>query len=219
MTGKLVENSYLSALALQYPVEEEASLRQFLGWFNGSILVLSFIFQTFFNDRIIAEYGLRVSLAILPVILGVLAITVIAVGLLSGQTLASGAFFTFFLFVALSKLFITFLRDALENPAFKLYFMTLETKIRFDIQAKIEGVIVESAKVIAGAVVLTLITFGLATIVNFYYILVVVIGGWLFLGAKLYAEYRNRIRAKLESKDVALEEVLKSVGYEIREIE
>jgi AAA family ATP:ADP antiporter len=203
----LVENSYLSALAMQYPVEEEASLRQFLGWFNGSILMLSFIFQTFFNDRIIAEYGLRVSLAILPVILGVLAIAVILVGLLSGQTLASGAFFTFFLFVALSKLFITFLRDALENPAFKLYFMTLETKIRFDIQAKIEGVVVESAKVIAGAVILTLITFSLASIVNFYYILMVVIGGWLYLGGKLYAEYRNRIRAKLENKDIDLEEI------------
>ena len=203
----LVENSYLSALATQYPVEEEASLRQFLGWFNGAILILSFIFQTFFNDRIIAEYGLRVSLAILPVILGVLAVAVILVGLLSGQTLASGAFFTFFLFVALSKLFITFLRDALENPAFKLYFMTLSNKIRFDIQAKIEGVVVESAKVVAGSVVLTLIALSLASIVNFYYILIFVIAGWLYLGSKLYAEYRNRIREKLETKDIDIDEL------------
>ena len=203
----LVENSYLAALSEQYPVEQEASLREFLGWFSGSILILSFIFQTFFNDRIIAEYGLRVSLTILPVILGVLTLAVILVGTLSGQSAAVGTFFTFFLFVALSKLFITFLRDALENPAFKLYFMTLENRIRFDIQAKIEGVVVEFAKVLAGGAIILLGLLTFFELVHYYYILLFVIVGWIFLAGKLYSEYRDRIRAKLESQDVALEEM------------
>jgi AAA family ATP:ADP antiporter len=203
----LVENSYLSALSEQYPVEEEASLRQFLGWFSGSILVLSFIFQTFFNDRIIAQYGLRIALTILPVILGVLTILLIIVGNLTGQTAASGVYFTFFLFVALNKLFITFLRDALENPAFKLYFMTLENKFRFDIQAKIEGVVVELAKVIAGGMIILLGFLSFFELIHYYYILIFVIVGWIYLAGKLYAEYRNRIRAKLESQDIALEDI------------
>ncbi len=203
----LVENSYLSALSEQYPVEEEASLRQFLGWFSGSILVLSIIFQTFFNDRIIAEYGLRVALTILPVILGVLTITLIVVGNLTGQSAAAGVFFTFFLFVSLNKLFITFLRDALENPAFKLYFMTLGNNIRFDIQAKVEGVVVELAKVIVGGLIILLGFLSFFELIHFYYILLFVIVGWIYLAGKLYAEYRNRIRAKLESKEIAEDEI------------
>ena len=203
----LVENSYLSALSEQYPVEEEASLRQFLGWFSGSILVLSFIFQTFFNDRIIAVYGLRVALSILPVILGVLTIGVIVVGNLSGESAATGVVFTFFLFVSLNKLFVTFLRDALENPAFKLYFMTLDNTVRFDIQAKIEGVVVELAKVIVGGLIILLGLLSFFELIHYYYILPFVIAGWLYLAGRLYAEYRNRIHAKLESKDVAEDEI------------
>jgi len=203
----LVENSYLSALSEQYPASEEASLRQFLGWFSGSILVLSFIFQTFFNDRIIAEYGLRVALTILPVILGLLTLAVIFVGNLTGQTAAAGVYFTFFLFVALNKLFITFLRDSLENPAFKLYFMTLENRIRFDIQAKIEGVVVEMAKVLVGGLIILLGLLSYFELIHFYYILLFVIAGWIYLAGKLYAEYRNRIRAKLEGEDIALDEI------------
>jgi len=203
----LVENGYLSVLNDQYPKEEEASLRQFLGWFNGSILILSFVFQTFFNDRIIAEYGLRVSLTILPVILGVLTIFVIVIGNVFGFDPSSPKFFLFFLFIALSKLFVSFLRDALENPAFKLYFMTLDNKIRFDIQAKVEGVVVEFAKAVTAGLILL---FGLLTffeIIDYSYIVILVVLGWIYYGGKLYSEYRNRIRIKLESQDISIEEM------------
>ncbi len=194
----LVQNSYLNVLSDRYPTEEDSL--KFLAWINGSILFLSFVFQTFFNDRIIAEYGLRVSLSILPAILSVIALTVIIIA-------HFGDVESFFLFVVLSKLFITFLRDALENPAFKLYFMTLENKIRFDIQAKIEGVVVEIAKAIAGGLILLLIAYALSDIINLYYILVFIILGWIYLAGKLYTEYRNRIRAKLENEEIAVEEM------------
>ena len=203
----LIENSFLSVLSDRYPAEEEVSLTRFLGWFNGTILILSFVFQTFFNDRIIAEYGLRVSLTILPVILGVITLVIIFVGNMTGGTVASGSMILFFLFVSLSKLFITFLRDALENPAFKLYFMTLDTKIRFDIQAKIEGVVVEFAKVIGGGIIILLGLLSFFQVIHYYYILFFVIIGWAYLAGKLYAEYRNRIRDKLENEDIELEEM------------
>ncbi len=203
----LVENSFLAVLSDRYPPEEEASLASFLGWFNGSILILSFVFQTFFNDRIIAEYGLRVSLTILPVILGVITLAVIFVGNITGQSVAAGSVIAFFLFIALSKLFITFLRDALENPAFKLYFMTLDNKIRFDIQAKIEGVVVEFAKVIAGGVIILLGLLSFFEVIHYYYILIFVIVGWVYLAGKLYAEYRNKIRDKLENQDIDQDEM------------
>ncbi len=206
----LVENSYLASLSLQYPADEERSLRQFLGWFNGSILMLSFIFQTFFNDRIIAEYGLKVSLMILPLILSVFSVVIIVLALVydigGGQTDVN-VLYLFFIFVALSKLFITFLRDALENPTFKLYFMTLDTKIRFDIQAKIEGVVVELAKVVGGAIIIGLGLLPFFEIDHYYYILVFVIAGWIYAASRLYAEYRQRIKSKLENKEIVEDEL------------
>ena len=203
----LVENSYLSVLSVQYPESEETSLTTFLGWFNGSILILSFIFQTFFNDRIIAQYGLRVSLTILPVLLGVLTIIVLVIGNVMGYTSASLHFFWFFLFVALSKLFVTFLRDALENPAFKLYFMTLQNSVRFDVQTKVEGVVVEFAKTLTGGVLLLLASLTFFELVHYSYIVLFVVGVWIYLTGKLYSEYRNRIRIKLESQDISMDEM------------
>ena len=203
----LVENSYLSVLSIKYPPSEETSLSTFLGWFNGSILILSFVFQTFFNDRIIAQYGLRVSLTILPVILGALTFVVLIVGNVMGYTEESGYFFWFFLFIALSKLFTAFLRDALENPAFKLYFMTLQNKKRFDIQTKVEGVVVEFAKTITGGVLLILASLTFFDLIHYSYIVLFVIAVWIFVTGKLYAEYRNRIRIKLESQDIAIDEM------------
>jgi HEAT repeat protein len=203
----LVENSYLSVLSDQYPASEEASLTTFLGWFNGSILVFSFVFQTFFNDRIIAQYGLRVSLTILPVILGVLTLVVLLVGNILGYTNASPYFFWFFLFVALSKLFVSFLRDALENPAFKLYFMTLKNSMRFDVQTKVEGVVVEFAKTLTGGVLLLLASLTFFELIHYSYIVLAVIAVWIYITGKLYAEYRNRIRIKLESQDISMAEM------------
>jgi len=93
----LVENSYLTVLNDQYPGDSEVELRSFIGWFNGSILILSFIFQTFFNDRIIANYGLKVSLLILPVVLVFFSVISILAGTFFGFTIDSPNFIWFFL--------------------------------------------------------------------------------------------------------------------------
>jgi len=205
----LVENSYLTVLNDQYPGDSEVELRSFIGWFNGSILILSFIFQTFFNDRIIANYGLKVSLLILPVVLVFFSVISILAGTFFGFTIDSPNFIWFFLFIALSKLFHNFLRDALENPTFKLYFMPLDVKIRFDIQAKVEGVVQELAKFIAGGLILLLGLLAFFELIHYSYVLIMIIGVWIYFTGKLYIEYRNRIRSKLESQDASSEELLR----------
>jgi len=213
----LVENSYLTVLNNQY--QEENELRSFIAWFNGSILVLSFIFQTFFNDRIIANYGLKVSLLILPVVLSFFTVISIAAGTLFGFTITSSNFFWFFLFIALSKLFATFLREALENPTYKLYFMPLDNKIRFDIQAKVEGVVNEFAKFFAGGVMILLGLLTFFELIHFSYFLVLIIIGWGYITGKLYNEYRNRIKDKLESQDVSSEKLLRPQTVIVDELE
>ncbi len=205
----LVENTYLTVLTIQYPdtVEGKIQLTQFLGWFNGAILILSFIFQTFFNDRIIADYGLKVSLMILPIILGVITLIIIGTSFIVDYSVGSSGFYIFFIFIAISKLFVTFLREALENPTFKIYFMTLKSNIRFDIQTKIEGVVNEFAKALTASVILVIGFFSFFDTIYFSYLVVIVIVGWVFMAAKLYAEYRNRLRVNLEAKQVNIEEI------------
>ena len=60
-------------------------------------------------------------------------------------------FILFFVLIAVGKAFTASLKDALENPAFKLFFLPLDIKIRFDIQTRIEGVVNEVAVFFAGA--------------------------------------------------------------------
>ena len=200
-----VENSYLTVLNERYSGAEAANqLATFISWFNGTILILSFIFQTFFNDRIIANYGLKISLLISPIILAGFTIVVIGVGNLLGYSPEDDQYFWFFLFMALSKLFVTFLKDALESPAFKLYFMPLDEKIRFDAQARVEGVVNEIARVAAGAIISLIALVAVVEIVHYSYVLVGIILLWIFVTGRLYNEYRKRIRLKLESQDATL---------------
>ena len=205
----LVENTYLTVLTIQYPdsVQGEIQLRQFLGWFNGAILILSFIFQTFFNDRIIADYGLRISLTILPVILGVITLLILGIYFVFGYDTNTSGFYLFFVFVAISKLFVAFLRDALENPTYKIYFMTLKSSIRFDIQTKIEGVVNETAKLVTAGIILLLGFLTYFEIIYYSYLIILVVIGWAILAGKLYAEYRNKLRDNLESKQITIEEI------------
>jgi len=205
----LVENSYLTVLAIQYPntLEGNAELRQFLGLFNGAILILSFIFQTFFNDKIIADYGLKVSLMILPIILGVITVIILGTSFILGFDVEGSGFYVFFVFIAISKLFVTFLRDALENPTFKIYFMTLKSNVRFDIQTKIEGVVNESAKALTAGLILVIALLTFFETIHYYYIIIFVVVGWVITAGKLYTEYRNRLRENLESKQVNIEEI------------
>ena len=205
----LVENTYLTVLTIQYPdtAQGEVELRQFLGWFNGAILILSFIFQTFFNDRIIADYGLRISLTILPVILGFITLLIMGIYYVFGYQEGTSGFYLFFVFVAISKLFVAFLRDALENPTYKIYFMTLKSSIRFDIQTKIEGVVNETAKLVTAGIILSLGFLAFFELIHYSYLIVLVVIGWGVLASKLYAEYRNRLRDNLESKQITIEEI------------
>ncbi len=205
----LVENSYLTVLTVQFPdtLEGKTYLTRFLALFNGAILILSFVFQTFFNDKIIADYGLKISLMILPIILGIITLLILATSFIIEFDDSSSGFYIFFIFVAISKLFVTFLRDSLENPTFKIYFMTLKANIRFDIQTKIEGVVNELAKAITAGLILIVGFFAFFEIIHFYYIIVLVVIGWLIFAAKLYKEYRNRLRKNLESKQINIEEL------------
>lgn len=195
----------------QYPNQRE--LTDFLAYFNGAIYLLSLLMQTFINDKIIGNYGIRVSLYVLPIIVGIFAVGSLITGVVFGYdlALAPSTFIFFFLFMALTRLFNATLRDSLENPVFKLLFIPLDSRYRFGIQAKVEGVVNESGRFIAG---ISIFLFALIPFFNLLWIpglLLLLVGAYFIVGNKLYNGYKNKIRAKLETPEFVQDKL--EVGF------
>jgi len=195
----IIHFSFLTATDFYFSSEQQ--LVSFLGIFNGSIMIFSLLMQTFVNDRLIAMYGLRTALLVLPVVLFLLTIVSIIIGSAFGIIPGSPDFAWYFLFIALSKLFMDSLKDALETPSFKLFFMPLDIRIRFDIQAKVEGVVNEASRFIASIVILVLGLLTFFEIIHFSYLLIAVIFVWVYITNKLYQEYRHNVKKKLQGHE------------------
>ncbi len=176
----------------QYPDEQD--LTNFNSFFTGAVYGLSLIMQTFINNRIISNYGLRISLFLLPLVVGLFALGALVAGIASGA-----GFIYFFLFVALSRLFNWTLRDSLENPIFKLFFIPLDNRYKFNIQAKVEGLVNESARFVAGVLIFGFAFIPQFKIVHISALMLVLIVAYIFIINNIYQGYRNKIRHKLET--------------------
>ncbi|MFZ5973038.1 MAG: cyclic nucleotide-binding domain-containing protein [Bacteroidota bacterium] len=203
--------SFQTLINQQYTSERE--LTNFLAYFNGAIYALSLVMQTFVNDKILSNYGIRVSLFILPALVGIFAVasTLIAIFLGFDQVTSPETFIFFFLSVALMRLFNAMIKDSLENPVFKLLFIPMDSRYRFGIQAKLEGAVNEFGRFVAGAIL-----FGLALIPLFkvYWIpvfILVLAAVYFFVVRNLYNGYRTKIRAKLESSELNQDRL--EIGY------
>ncbi len=185
----------------QYPDQRE--LTNFLAYFNGAIYLLSLVMQTFVNERIITNYGIRISLYVLPVVVGIFAAIALFTGIFFGYdiVLTPATFIFFFLFSSLTRLFNAMLRDSLENPVFKLLFIPLDSHLRFGIQAKVEGVVNETGRLVGGIFIFAFSLISFFSISWIPGIILLLVGAYFLVGGKLYNGYRNKIRSKLESSD------------------
>ena len=191
--------TFQTLLNKEYPNQRD--LTNFLAYFNGAIYALSLFMQIFVNDKILGTYGIRISLFVLPAVLAIMAFGSVFSGVFFGYSLEENpqTFIYFFLFVALTRLFNIMLRDSLENPVYKLLFIPIDSRYRFGIQAKVEGVVNETGRLIAGVFIFL---FALIPFFTLLWIPVIVLG-LLFLyflvTNNLYTEYKNKIRSKLEN--------------------
>jgi hypothetical protein len=203
--------SFQNLLNQQYP--DQRDLTNFLAYFNGAIYGLSLVMQTFVNDKILSNYGIRFSLFILPILVGLFAVASSLIGMFLGYDplLTPETFIFFFLSVALMRLFNAMIKDSLENPVFKLLFIPLDSRYRFGIQAKLEGVVNEFGRFIAGSIIFG---FALVPIFKAYWIpiLILVLALiYIFVVRNLYNGYRNKIRSKLESSEFSQDRL--EIGY------
>lgn len=191
---------FLSATETMYP--DEAELRNFLSFFGGFIMIVSFLIQSFLNDIIIGKYGLKVSLMVMPFILIIFTLGAIGTGHIFGYEVKDkeGFYVFFFVFSALGRLFTASLKDTLENPAFKLFFLPFDIKIRFDVQSKIEGVVNEVAVLVAGAMQIGLGFLAFFKLIHYLYFVMAIAFVIIYFAGKLFAEYKNALKSTLKDQ-------------------
>lgn len=207
-TLMLSQFSFQTLVQQQYPDQNE--LTRFNSFFTGAVYGLSLIMQTFINNRIISNYGLRIALFILPVVVGVFALSATGIGAIFGydKLLAPAGFIYFFLFIALTRLFNWTLRESLENPVFKLLFIPLDTRLRFHAQSKVEGVINEASRFVAGILIFSFAFIPFFKLIHIPVLITLLVGAYLVVVYKLYNGYRGKIRQKLEAVNDSKQEKL-----------
>lgn len=198
-----MDYTFLSATETMYP--EEQDLANFLSFFSGTVIVVSFLIQSFINDIIIGKFGLKVALMTMPLILILFTVGAIIVGHIFGYETKSAEYIMFFVLISVGKLFTAALKDALENPAFKLFFLPIDIKIRFDIQTRIEGVVNEVATFLAGAAQMALGLLVFFKLIHYSYFILLLAAGIIYMAGKLFEEYKKTLKTTLEKQKANLE--------------
>ena len=157
----------------------------------GILMLFTFAFKTFVFGKLMEMYGLKVNLLILPFLLIFFTIIASISGTFFGYEGQGSGFEMFFIFIAISKLFAQSLRMAIEVPAFKLLYQPLDINIKFDVQAKIDGTVNEFSALVGGLVLMGLSLLPFIKIIHYSYVLVAIIGIYIFISFKLYAKYQE----------------------------
>ncbi len=134
---RFIDYSFLMVSSTTFSNE---GLPVFLSLFEATIVIFSYLFATFAADRIQEEYGLRVSLLLNPLLALIFTASALALGFFFGYDPTQGPIIFFFIMVAMSKLIANSLRDALDTPVFKFYYVPIEKSIKlFQMNPSVSG--------------------------------------------------------------------------------
>ncbi len=190
-----IQYTFLSVAHEQYP--DSTELAMFLGVFNGTMMIFTILVKTMVYSKMVKTYGLKLVLAISPILLCVFGIIASLIGTFVGFDAAAGNFAFFFLIISLTKLFSKALKDSIEVPSFKILYQSLDKRVRYDVQARVDGTINEIAAVTAGLVLVILSALDFIKIIHFIYVLVFILIIWSIVSFRLYNEYKSALRASL----------------------
>ena len=194
---RFVDYSFFNAITNQYAANPEY-LPYFLSLFEGTIVIFSFIFTTFVTDKINKDYGLRVSLLINPVLLLIFTGGAFALGLFFGYDSGAGStLFFFFIMIAMSKLFINSMKEAIDDPTFKFYYVPIDKSIKIDAQTKIEGIVIGIGSTIAGGLIVLINSFEIFNLLSVTLFTIPILLIWYWVTGRMYKGYRETLQNSL----------------------
>jgi len=214
---RFVDYSFFNVSVAQF---DNQSLPTFLSLFEATIVVFSFMFTTFLTDRIAQDYGLRVAMIITPMVIAIFTVGAFLLGSFFGfDAVVSGktTVIYFFIAIAMSKLFINSLRDALDTPIFKFYYVPLDKTIKIDVQTKIEGFVFALGSAVAGGLIVLINSFHFFNLLSVSAFTALLLAIWYFTSNRMYHGYRHTLQSSLIKnkhaieKDVVKEYTLDSV--------
>ncbi|MFZ5941171.1 MAG: HEAT repeat domain-containing protein [Bacteroidota bacterium] len=85
----------------------------------------------------------------------------------------------------------------MEVPSMKILYQSLDSRERYDIQARIDGTVNEITAFSAGLIMAGLAMLSFVHIIHFTYILIFVLAAWVFIGLALYRRYRLSLEESL----------------------
>lgn len=196
--------SFLSVTRIKYPDPKE--LAAFLGAFIAFANIFSFAIRSFVYNKIIENYGLKVTLMLVPILLGLFTVLAIIVGTVFGTSPEKDGFIFFFILIALSRLMYLTLRESVQLQTFEVMYQSLNKSIRFLVQAAIDGMVNEFAAIFSGILLVGLSFLTGIGILHYTYLLFAFIAVWTYVAARLYREYHSSLERSLaETKNSQIE--------------
>jgi ATP:ADP antiporter, AAA family len=192
-----VDYSFLNVTMLYNQGDSQDSLTKFISYFEMTIVIFAFLFDQLATDRIIKEYGMRVSLLINPLLIGLFTVCAFVLGSAFGYTKESSFFTIFFIIIAVSKLFLRSLKETIDETSFKLHLLPIESNIRIDVQTKITGTVTAFASLVAGGLIYLITNmeaFGLLSITMFT---IPFLAGWYFVTNRMHNSYKETLQNAL----------------------
>lgn len=203
---RFLDYSFFNVTSKQFSSEE---LPNFISLFEGTIVVFGFLFTTFITDRIMQDYGLRVSLIINPLLLMLFTGGAAIIGLSFGIVGDSAIYF--FLMIAMSKLFVNSLKGALDDPVYKMYYIPMDRSIKLDAQTKIEGIVTGVASIVGGGLIVLVNSFFAQNLLFITFFTLPLLALWYWVTNRMYKGYRETLQSSLEKNRKVVE------GHETRE--
>lgn len=191
----LIYSSFFDVTKLNYPAENDRAV--FLSMFLAVVMIFSFVIKAFLFGKITNMYGIKVSLLLTPVVVGVIALFASILGTVFGYTPEMNHFTLFFLMVCMARLFSHSLSMSIEGPVTKILYQPIDKSRRYDAQSKIDGTVNEFSSVLSGVILIGLSKLTFFKSLHITYVVVALIIVWGYIIVKLYQGYRNTLQETL----------------------
>lgn len=193
--SRFVDYSFFNVTTNQFNKDD---LPYFLSYFEATIVIFSFLFTTFATDKINQDYGLRISLLINPLLILLFTGGAFALGIFFGyDNTAGNSVIFFFIMIAMSKLFINSMKDAIDDPTFKFYYVPIDKSIKIDAQTKIEGIVIGLASTIAGGLIVLINSFEIFNLLSITLFAIPILVIWYWVVNRMYKGYRETLQESL----------------------
>jgi hypothetical protein len=200
---RFVDYSFFNVATQRFNTNE---LPYFLSLFEALIVIFGFLFTTFITDRIMQDYGLRVSLIINPLLLIIFTVGALVLGLTFGfGGDGNESIIFFFIMIAMSKLFVNSLKGAMDDPVFKMYYIPIDKTIKLDAQTKIEGMVTAFATIVGGGLIVVINQFKIFNLLSITAFTLPILAVWYLVINKMYKGYRDTLQNSLQKNRVSVD--------------